>query len=352
VKFTYESLPGKVRFGAGTARTHLSGALSELKIGNAMLIVSDTELERVSETINGVGETVGSTFTGVRPHVPIAVAEAAREMAATSGADGLLAIGGGSSIGTAKAVALTSGLPIVAIPTTYAGSEMTAVWGLTADGVKTTGSDRVVLPRSVLYDSDLTRSLPVDLAIASGFNALAHCVEAFWGPGANPVVTLHAAEGIRMLTEGMRELKRGSQESSTFDRVLYGSYLAGAAFAVAGSGLHHKICHVLGGAFDLPHAQTHAVILPHVLAFNGSADSIDQRALASAFRARDATAGLASLAEDLHYTGTLESLGMAPAELEHAIELVSAKLPISNPRPVGQADIASILRDSYRGAPW
>ncbi|GAB3615578.1 maleylacetate reductase [Okibacterium endophyticum] len=344
MEFIYTALPGRVRFGAGKAAGHLAAELDALGLERVLLIASEAERELAERLTVQVAGRIAGVFHNVHPHVPVAVAEAARAQAAEVGADGLLSIGGGSTTGTAKIVALTTGLPIVAVPTTYAGSEMTPVWGLTTDARKETGIDRRVLPTVVVYDADLTRTLPLELAIASGFNALAHCVEAFWGPGANPVTSLHAAAGIRALAEGMRGVHGANPADSDYDSLLYGAYLAGSSFAVAGSGLHHKICHALGGAFDLPHAQTHAVVLPHVLAFNAPAlDAAESRALAEAFGAEDAVAGLRALAAELGSPADLVSVGLRAEQLPEAIAVVSAKLPIPNPRPVSADAIADIL---------
>ena len=200
--------------------------------------------------------------------MPVEVADAARKQAAAVGADAVLSVGGGSATGTAKAVALTTGLPVIAVPTTYAGSEVTPVWGLTEGERKTTGVDPRVLPRLVIYDPELTVSLPGPLSAASGLNAMAHCVDAFWAPGRNPVSALAAGEAIRVLAAALPLVSEDGTDVGARGDLLYGAYLAGTAFAVAGSGLHHKICHVLGGRYGLPHAQTHAIMLPYVLAFN------------------------------------------------------------------------------------
>jgi maleylacetate reductase len=192
--------------------------------------------------------------------VPVETARAARAAAADAGADAVLCIGGGSTVGAAKAVALTARIPVLAVPTTYSGSEVTAVWGMTENGRKTTGTDPAVLPRVVVYDPELTAGLPRELAVASGLNAMAHGVEALWAPRRNPVSSVIAEEGVGALATGLRDADPAE--------LLRGAWLAAAAFAVAGSGLHHKLCHVLGGTFGLPHARTHAVVLPHVLAFN------------------------------------------------------------------------------------
>jgi maleylacetate reductase len=351
LEFTYAELPSKVVFGPGAARTRHAEQLEELGLTKVMLLASRSKLDLARDLTAPVAHRIGSTFSGVLPHVPAHVAQAALAQAIDTGADGLLSVGGGSTTGTAKIVALTTRLPVIAIPTTYAGSEMTPVWGLTTDSRKETGADRVVLPRTVLYDSDLTRALPLELAISSGFNALAHCIEAFWGPGANPVTNLKAAEGVRTLAAGMRKLKAGSATADDYDHMLYGAHLAGGCFAVAGSGLHHKICHALGGAFNLPHASLHAVVLPHVLAFNVGSISADARLIASALGAPEASKGLAELASELGAPRTLKELGLTASQLEEAIEIVSAKLPMANPRPVSRNEISEILSAAFSESP-
>ena len=205
---------------------------------------------------------------GVAQHVPTEVAEAARDKAREVSADGIVAIGGGSAIGLAKAVALTSelpnGLPIVAVPTTYAGSEMTPVWGETAGGSKTTGTDLRVLPRTVVYDPVLTQHLPLKVTAASVANAIAHCVEAVWTPKADPITETTAVEGLRALTAGLRQVLHDHTDLDARSNLLYGACLGGSALATAGTGLHHKLCHLLGGTYNLPHAETHAAVLPQV----------------------------------------------------------------------------------------
>jgi len=297
-----------------------------------------------------VRHSIAATFTDVNPHVPVGVAEAAQLAAEGAGAQALLAVGGGSTTGTAKAIALCTGLPIIAVPTTYAGSEMTPVWGLTERGEKKTGVDSRVLPRVVIYDPELTFSLPARLSVVSGLNALAHSVEAFWAQGRNPITSLMAEEGIRALAQGLPGVVEQPEDPTTRSRALYGAYLSGASFAVAGSGLHHKICHVLGGAFDLPHAETHAVILPYVLAFNGPALGDIAGPIARAFGSATPLAGLVALCLSLDAPKSLCELGMPKDGLERAAALVGAQLPVDNPRPIGVSDILSILENAWEGA--
>ncbi|NKE63685.1 maleylacetate reductase, partial [Lentzea sp. PSKA42] len=257
-----------------------------------------------------------------------------------SGADLLVSVGGGSTTGLAKAIALTTGLPIVAVPTTYAGSEATNVWGLTEAARKTTGVDERVLPVTVIYDADLTASLPLELSIASGCNALAHCVDSMWAPRADPINQALAAEGIRALSRGLRLISKDIADVQGREQTLYGAYLAAVAFASAGSGLHHKICHVLGGAYDLPHALTHTAILPHVLAFNGPA------APDAATRITEALGGdLIALYDDIGASSVLRGV----PDVREAARLVLPSVPPSNPRPVTEDDLATLLAAAQAG---
>jgi alcohol dehydrogenase class IV len=351
--FVYDALPGRVVFGAGTARTHLLDQLDLLSADRVLLCVTGRGRAQAEAIIAPIASRISATFTDVRMHVPVETAEAARSLALESGAQAVLSIGGGSATGTAKAVALTTGLPIVAVPTTYAGSEVTAVWGMTEGQRKTTGKDLRVLPKVVVYDAELTLDLPVGLSAASGLNALAHCVEAFWGPGSNPITSLVAEEGIRALVRGLPAVVAETGQLAARSDVLYGAYLAGASFAVAGSSLHHKICHVLGGAFDLPHAQMHAVVLPHVLALVGPALPEVEARIAAALGARagGAVAALSEHAVGLGAPTALRDIGMREEDLETATDLVLEKLPADAPVILDRDGVAELLAAAWRGAP-
>ncbi|MGV9296643.1 maleylacetate reductase [Amycolatopsis sp. NPDC003676] len=337
--FTYEALPGRVIFGSGTAREQLAAEVEALGAKKILTIAAGSEADLAAELCEPFADRIAATFTEVRPHVPTEVAEQAR--AAAEGADLVLSVGGGSTTGTAKAVALTTGLPILAVPTTYAGSEVTPVWGLTESGRKTTGVDPRVLPRTVVYDPDLTRTLPVELAVASGLNAMAHCVEALWAPRRNPVSSAIAEDGIR-------HLARGLTNPAAREELLLGAYLAGSAFAVAGSGLHHKICHALGGAFDLPHAQTHAIVLPYVLAFNAPHAADAASRIARALGVSDPVAGLHQLGARLGIPAGLRELGMTESDVDTVLGVIHA--PADNPRPVTIAGLRSLLYAAWAGA--
>jgi maleylacetate reductase len=354
--FAYDALPGRVVFGPGTARAGLAEEVSRLRASRLLLITTPRAAALASELAAPLGGRVAGLFTGVQEHVPAEVAEAVRQQAAGTGADAVLSIGGGSATGTAKAVALTTGLPVIAVPTTYAGSEVTPVWGLTEGERKTTGADPRVLPRVVIYDPELTRSLPPGLTAASGLNALAHCAEAFWAPGRNPVTALAAAEGIRVLAQALPLAVKDGADLAARSDLLYGAYLAGTAFGTAGAGLHHKICHVLGGRFGLPHAQTHAIVLPYVLAVNlpGAPEAAARISRALDDAGLDATspaAAVQALAARLGLPGALRDIGLREDQLDEAVQLAGPAVPASNPVPIGPDELRTLLHAAWTGAP-
>jgi maleylacetate reductase len=349
MRFVHDTLPQRVCFSAGEAAASLQREIGRLGASRAMVISSPREAPRAWEVT--VGSPVALHHHEVVMHVPVEVAERAREAAAGAGADVLVAIGGGSTIGLAKAIAMTARLPVIAVPTTYAGSEATPVWGLTSGDVKTTGTDPAVLPRVVVYDASLTLSLPADVSVASGLNALAHCVDSLWAPNADPINAALATEGIRALAAGLPLVADSPDDLDGREQVLYAAYVSAVAFASAGSALHHKICHVLGGKYNLPHAQTHAAVLPHVLAFNAPAAPEAEARAAAAFGAPTALAGLRALHGRLNAPRALRDYGLAEADIPAAAAAIAPSVPPNNPRPVTAADLERLLYAAWSGDP-
>lgn len=339
-RVAYEALAGRVVFGAGCL-AEVPAEVERLGARRALVVDGLVDSDVAGRLADDLGERHAGTLAGIRQHVPAELATSARAASAEAGADCLVAVGGGSAIGLAKAVALESGLPIVAVPTTYAGSEMTPIWGITRDDRKLTGSDRTVQPRTVVYDPELTLSLPASASAASGMNAIAHCVEALWTERANPVTDAVATEGIRRLAAGLRGVIRDPADLDARAQALRGAWLGGTALAVAGTALHHKVCHVLGG-FGLPHAEVHAVILPWVVDFFGPAAPEALARVARALDAGDAVGGLQQLGRDLGLSAGLADLGLDAAGADLAAELAAAVAP-AVPSPAGQADIRAIL---------
>lgn len=348
VNFTHTTLGQRVLFGSGKAARHLAAEVDRLDASRIMMIAADAEAGIADFVCAGISPVL--RWNDVVMHVPVEVAEKARDAAAEHCIDLLVCVGGGSTTGLAKAVALTSGIPIVAVPTTYAGSEATNVWGLTEAARKTTGVDDKVLPVSVIYDADLTLSLPVDLSVASGLNGMAHCIDSMWAPKADPINQALAAEGIRALNAGLPAIAAHPQDLPGREQALYGAYLSAVAFASAGSGMHHKICHVLGGTFNLPHAQTHATVLPYVLAFNAPEAPQAANRIAAAFGTDDPLDGLNRLRERLHAPKALADYGFTGEHIAEAVDLILPVIPSSNPRPATRQNLTALLSAATAGS--
>jgi maleylacetate reductase len=346
VNVVHETPARRIVFGEGALAT-LPSELARLGLRRPLVLAGRSQAGHAERLLDDVG--AGGSLIGVRVHVPAEVADRARATAAELNADCLVSIGGGSAVGLAKAVALTYGLPIAAVPTTYAGSELTVVWGMTADGRKTTGRDPAVAPRLVVYDPELTFDLPAAVTAASGMNAVAHCVEALWAAGATPVTDAAAVEGLRRLARGIRSSLRTPRERVARATALEGAWLAGEAFA-AGGALHHKLCHVLGGLFDLPHAELHAALLPYTAAFLLPAAPEAGRRIAGALDAEDAAAAIAELARDVGTPRSLAALGLTEDDAVRAAAMAAADLPEKPRRPTA-AELEDLLRRAVRGAP-
>lgn len=351
--FHHVTLGQRVLFGTGQAAANLAAEVERLGARSIMVIAAASEQAVAEQVCTGITPAV--LYDEVVQHVPVENAERARAIAAEHGADLLVCIGGGSTTGLAKAVALTGGMPIVAVPTTYAGSEATNVWGLTEDARKTTGVDDRVLPVSVVYDAELTLSLPAELSVSSGLNALAHCVDGLWAPKADPINAALAVEGIRVLVAALPVVHREPRNIDAREQCVYGAYLSAVAFASSGSGLHHKICHALGGAFNLPHAQTHATVLPYVLAFNADAAPEAAGRIASAFGAagttpQSAVSALNGLRAVLQAPRALRDCGFNEGQIREAVGLILPAVPESNPRRVTEANLSQLLHDAWSGA--
>jgi maleylacetate reductase len=282
-------------------------------------------------------------------HVPIEVAREARQAARELRADCAIAVGGGSTIGLGKAIALESGLPILAIPTTYAGSEMTPIYGITEAALKRTGTDLKVLPRTVIYDPELTLTLPVEMSIVSAINALAHAAEGLYSRDANPITSLLAEEAIAAIGRGVPGVHANGQDIEARSSLLYGAWLAGSVLGTVGMALHHKLCHTLGGTFNLPHAATHTIVLPHALAYNAAAAPGAMQRIGRALGTDSAARGVHELARRHGAPLALRDLGMTLADIDKAAEIASAN-PYWNPRPVEREAIRSLLQDAFEGA--
>jgi len=345
--FIYSTRATRIVFGAGSL-ARLSDELDELGIRRA-LVLSTPEQCALAERVRELGGgRCHAIFDRAVMHVPVETAEAGVEAARDAGADGLVAAGGGSTLGLAKAIALETSLPIVAIPTTYAGSEVTPIYGLTASSEKKTGKSHRVLPRTVIYDATLTLSLPVGLTATSGLNAIAHAAEGLYAQDINPVMSMFAEEGVRSLARGLVSVCERPDDLAAREITQYGAWLCGTVLGNVGMALHHKLCHTLGGTFNLPHAQTHAVVLPYAMAFNlPSALDAAQR-LRRALDMSDPVAALFDLGRALGTPRSLAELGIQEGDLDRAAE-IAMRSPYFNPRALSQSGIRQVLQMAFEG---
>jgi maleylacetate reductase len=347
--FVYTQLPGRVVFGAGSL-DELPREIGLLGAERALVLSTPEQTPQAEDVAKRLGERCAGIFPRAVMHVPIETARAAREEALRLGVDCAVAIGGGSTTGLGKAIALESALPIVAIPTTYAGSEMTPIYGITEGGLKKTGRDPRVLPKTVIYDPTLTLGLPVGLSVTSGMNAIAHSVEGLYARDANPINSMMAEEGIRALAQGLPRVKAKPADPDARSDCLYGAWLCGAVLGAVGMALHHKLCHTLGGTWNLPHAETHTVLLPHAAQYNAAAAPEAMGRVARALGVKDAARGLYDLAKSLGAPVALKAIGMPEGDLDRAAELATTS-PYWNPRPIERAAIRALLDRAYHGTP-
>ena len=346
VQFTYEVLPSRIVF-----RT---GALDELsvetaRLGSRALILSTLGQRRLAERC---AELLGGNAVGVydkaKMHTPGQAVRDACNEALRVKADCCVAIGGGSTIGLAKAIAFHHRLPILAVPTTYSGSEVTPIWGYTEDGIKHVSREPHVQPRTVIYDPLLTLGLPAGVSGPSGVNAMAHCVEALYSENANPLVSLMAEEGIRALGRSLPKVVSEPRDVGARSDALYGSWLGGCVLGAVGMALHHKLCHVLGGAFNLPHAETHTIVLPHAAAYNAAAAPEAMRRIAVALGVENAAQGLFDLNLSIGAWVALKDIGMPEDGIDRAVELATQN-PYYNPAPIRADAIRQLLLNAYEG---
>jgi maleylacetate reductase len=345
--FVYVSQPARVVFGAGSV-AKLPEEVDKLGARRALVLSTPGRAAEAKRLTAPLGARCAGIYDKAVMHVPIEVAEDARRVARALGADCCVAVGGGSTVGLGKAIALTTGLPVIAVPTTYSGSEMTPAQGFVEGGVKTVKLDARMQPRTVVYDPELTLGLPPATSAASGMNAMAHCAEALYAKNSNPIVQLMAEEGIRALAKALPAIVERPKDIDARGEALYGAWLAGTVLAAGGMALHHKLCHTLGGTWNLPHAETHSIVLPHALAYNRAAAPEAMARMARALGAKDAPEGVYDLEKRLGLKMRLGELGLKEGDLERAAQLATSA-PYPNPAPVIYEGVLALLRNALNG---
>lgn len=345
--FIYQAFAARVVFGAGKAG-EIPAETERLGAKSVLLISTRSQAGVADMAAAGLGARCTARIGEAVMHVPRERGDAAIALARDTGCDALVAVGGGSAIGLAKAVALETGLPIVAVPSTYAGSEMTDIWGISEGGGKKTGRTVKVVPKSVIYDPDLTSSMPAKVAGPSGMNAIAHSVEALYAQNRNPVLSMIAEEGIRALARGLPPVCAGSAGDEGRSDAFYGAFMCALALATATMGIHHKLCHVLGGTFGLPHAETHTIVLPQATAYNAEAAPEAMAAISRALGSGGAASGLFDLAKKVGAPTALSQIGLKESDLDRAAD-IATEAPYYNPRPVERDAVRRLLDDAFHG---
>ncbi|WP_371784422.1 maleylacetate reductase and hydroxyquinol 1,2-dioxygenase domain-containing protein [Streptosporangium subroseum] len=346
-EFTYVRQTARVVFGAGTL-ARLREEVERLGCSRAVVLTTARQTDLAARARELLGPLAAGEFTRAVMHTPTDVTESALGLVRELGADCVVAIGGGSTTGLSKALAVRIGLPQIIVPTTYAGSEVTPVLGETEDGIKTTRSSPEILPETVVYDVDLTLGLPVPISVTSGVNAMAHAVEALYAPQANPVTDELALRSIALMSAALPRIAADPADREARADALQAAWLAGTCLGAVGMGLHHRLCHILGGSFGLPHAETHTVVLPHVMAYNAEGAPDVMRRIAGVLGAADAPAAVYDLVSALHGPVSLGELGLREEDLDRVVEFaVGASYP--NPREVTADGVAALLRDAWEG---
>jgi alcohol dehydrogenase class IV len=345
--FVYEAQPQRIVFGSGTLAA-AGEELIRLGCSRALVLSTPQQAESAAALARNLGDHCAGTYTKAAMHTPIEITTEAVQVAEATEADCVISLGGGSTTGLGKAIALRTHLPQIAIPTTYAGSEATPILGETVAGRKTTQRSPQILPDVVLYDVELTLGLPVPLSVTSGLNAIAHALEARYARERNPMISLMAIEAIRALVGALRRLVKSPRDRDARSDALYGAWAAGTCLGSVGMALHHKICHVLGGTFNLPHAETHAVILPHAAAFNEVAAADLLAPVAALLGSSSTGIGLYDLGQELGAPLRLADIGMPHDGLDKAADEIVAS-PYWNPRPVEREAIRQLLEDAFEG---
>lgn len=350
--FEYNANPGRVIFGPGSINK-LPDEINRLGLRAPLLLTTPQQEEQGSDLakiLQDASITPAGTYNNATMHTPSHITEEAMTFIETKSADCVVSIGGGSTIGLGKAISVRTGLPHICIPTTYAGSEMTPILGETQDGKKTTRSDSKILPGTVIYDVNLTMTLPAALSATSGVNAIAHAVEALYSTKKNPIISMLALEGTKALAESLPTIVEDPQNQAAREKAQYGAWLCGVCLGSSSMALHHKLCHTLGGSFNLPHAETHTIVLPHALSYNAPDIPDAMAKLASVLPGSegDATKGLNVLLEKLKVKRALKDFGMKEEDVDKAADIaVSNQYP--NPRALEREKIREIIRRCWAG---
>ena len=335
------------RFGAGS-RHAVGDAVRDLGASRALVLSTPNQCDAALATSTDLGELAAGVFTKAAMHTPVEVTEEALTHLRELGADCLVAIGGGSTIGLGKALAHRTGLPQIAIPTTYAGSEATPILGQTENGIKTTMSDPALRPAVVLYDAELVQTLPVGMTVTSALNAMAHAAEALYAPNRTAETDAMARDGLAAFVSGLPAVLENPSDLAAREGTQRGAWACGRVLGEVGMALHHKLCHTLGGSFNLPHAETHAVVLPHAIAYNARSAAAELAPITELLGGEHAGQALYDFATRMGAPLALRDFGLTEEDLAKAAQIATTK-PYPNPHPITEADILTLLKAAWAG---
>ena len=346
-EFTATTAAVRVRFGVGL-RHKVGEEMETLGVARALILTTPHQADTGAEFAERLGQKAVGVFARAAMHTPVAISEEATAQALKLGADCVVSVGGGSTIGLGKAIALRTDLAQIVVPTTYAGSEATGILGQTENGRKTTITKPKVQPEVILYDAELVRSLPVGMTVTSALNAMAHAAEGLYAQNRSPVSTLMALEGLRAFRDALPRVLDHPDDLKARGETLYGAWLCGTVLGTVGMALHHKLCHTLGGSFDLPHAETHSVILPHAIAYNEAAAADLLAPVAEIFGGKTPGRALYDFAVAMKAPLALRDLGLAEADLDRAAD-IATQSPYWNPRPIEKDALRHLLQAAWVG---
>ena len=337
----------RVLFGAGI-RSDIADEVARLGCSRALILSTPPQSSSaldIAVELNGLSAGV---FSKAAMHTPVSVTDEAVQHAAEVNADCVIAIGGGSTTGLGKAIALRTDLPQIVIPTTYAGSEATPILGQTEDGLKTTLTDPKVLPEVILYDPELVVTLPIQMTVTSALNAMAHAAEALYARDRNEESTKLAISGLTSFAVALPKVLTDLGDVAAREETLKGAWACGAVLGRVGMALHHKLCHTLGGTFDLPHAETHAIVLPHAVHFNAQAAPELLSPVSEVLDGASPGQALWAFAKEMGAPMALKDLGLQESDLDRATEIALSK-PYWNPREITAEGVRALLQDAWAG---
>lgn len=345
--FVFPGLATRVVFGHGTL-AQVPDEVARLGHSRALVLSTPHQQAEAQALADRLGDKAAGVFAGAAMHTPTDITDQAIAAFRAAKADCVVSLGGGSTTGLGKAIAIRTGADQIVIPTTYAGSEMTDILGETQGGEKTTRRDPAIRPEVVVYDVDLTLTLPVALTVTSALNAIAHAMEGFYAPDRHPITEALSRDAMVAFRDALPALAADPQDKEARAKALYAAWGCSVTLGHVTMALHHKLAHVLGGSFGLPHAETHAVLLPHTTAYNEPAVGGLLAPIADTFGHGSAGAGLWHFARSVSAPLRLADLGLTEPDLDRAAE-IATRNPYANPRPVSRDGIRQLLQQAWGG---